>query len=178
MEPPMTVKELSDYLRLDRMTIYKMLKEGSIPASRIGHQWRFFREDIDEWIRSLRTGQKTAVLLVVNGDPETSRLIGSELPSDNFDVVVASDDEALKLASERQFDLVFLELKKPQMQVFKHIRESNSAVPIVVVAGQSDGKLVNQALDIGTFTLVKKPTSSADVKKILDAVPLKTTSEM
>lgn len=51
-EPPMTVKELSDYLRLDRMTIYKMLKERTIPASRIGHQWRFFREDIDRWIRS------------------------------------------------------------------------------------------------------------------------------
>ncbi len=51
-EPPMTVKELSDYLRLDRMTIYKMLKEHTIPASRIGHQWRFFRVDIDAWIRA------------------------------------------------------------------------------------------------------------------------------
>ncbi len=52
----MTVKELSDYLKLDRMTIYKMLKEETIPASRIGHQWRFFREDIDAWIRSHRIG--------------------------------------------------------------------------------------------------------------------------
>ena len=42
IEAPMTVKELSEYLKLDRMTIYKMLKEGKIPASRIGHQWRFF----------------------------------------------------------------------------------------------------------------------------------------
>lgn len=52
IEPPMTVKELSDYLRLDRMTIYKMLKEYTVPAARIGHQWRFFRDDIDAWIRS------------------------------------------------------------------------------------------------------------------------------
>ncbi len=29
----MTVRELSDYLRLDRMTIYKMSKDGGIPAS-------------------------------------------------------------------------------------------------------------------------------------------------
>ena len=35
----MTVKELSEYLKLDKMTIYKMLKEETIPASRIGHQW-------------------------------------------------------------------------------------------------------------------------------------------
>ena len=56
MEAPMTVKELSEYLKLDRMTIYKMLKEETIPAYRIGHQWRFFREDIDAWIRSNRVG--------------------------------------------------------------------------------------------------------------------------
>lgn len=56
MEAPMTVKELSEYLKLDRMTIYKMLKEEKIPAARIGHQWRFFREDIDAWIRSKSVG--------------------------------------------------------------------------------------------------------------------------
>ena len=64
-EPPMNVKELSEYLRLDRMTIYKMLKEGELPASRIGHQWRFFTVDIDAWIRSKRVGYG------VDGDGET-----------------------------------------------------------------------------------------------------------
>ena len=71
MQPPMTVRELSDYLRLDRMTIYKMLKEGGIPASRIGHQWRFFQEDIDKWIRLLRPGSKVRDLLVTgDGSPD------------------------------------------------------------------------------------------------------------
>ncbi len=60
MEAPLTVKELSEYLKLDRMTIYKMLKKGEIPASRIGHQWRFFRKDIDDWIRSNRVGPDTS----------------------------------------------------------------------------------------------------------------------
>lgn len=48
----MTTKELSEYLQLDRMTIYKLLKAGDIPANRVGHQWRFFRSDINDWIRS------------------------------------------------------------------------------------------------------------------------------
>ena len=48
----MTTKELSEYLQLDRMTIYKLLKAGDIPANRVGHQWRFFRKAIDAWIRS------------------------------------------------------------------------------------------------------------------------------
>ena len=54
MSDIMTVKELSEYLRLDRMTLYKMLKKGDLPANRIGHQWRFFKVEIDEWIRSKR----------------------------------------------------------------------------------------------------------------------------
>ena len=60
MEGPMTVRELSEYLKLDRMTIYKMLKEGNLPAARIGRQWRFFRSDIDAWIRSQSTGPNDA----------------------------------------------------------------------------------------------------------------------
>ena len=48
----MTTKELAEYLQLDRMTIYKLLKSGDIPANRVGHQWRFFRADIDTWVRS------------------------------------------------------------------------------------------------------------------------------
>ena len=50
----MTTKELAEYLQLDRMTIYKLLKSGDIPANRVGHQWRFFRSDIDSWILSLK----------------------------------------------------------------------------------------------------------------------------
>ena len=54
MEAPMAVKGPSEYLKLDRMTICRMLKEGKIPASRKGLQRRFILEDIDTWIRSKR----------------------------------------------------------------------------------------------------------------------------
>ena len=58
----MTTKELSEYLQLDRMTIYKLLKSGDIPANRVGHQWRFFRSDINEWIRSKKVDPSTIQL--------------------------------------------------------------------------------------------------------------------
>ena len=59
MEGPMTVRELSQYLKLDKMTIYKMVKENRMPAAKIGHQWRFFQEDIENWIRSQSVDVKT-----------------------------------------------------------------------------------------------------------------------
>ncbi len=50
----MTTKELSRYLRLHEITICKYAAEGQIPAIRIGKQWRFDKDVIDDWIR---TGQ-------------------------------------------------------------------------------------------------------------------------
>ena len=52
MEGLLTVKELAKLLRLSRQTIYKMLEEGSIPALRMGSQWRFDRDTIEAWLAS------------------------------------------------------------------------------------------------------------------------------
>ncbi|MCI0440329.1 MAG: excisionase family DNA-binding protein [Chloroflexi bacterium] len=169
----MTVKELSEYLRLDRMTIYKMLKEGSIPASRIGHQWRFFREDIDEWIRSLRAGNRTSVL-VVDADPAVRGLFDSELPADSFEVIATdSGEESQNLVSQRQFDVVFLELKRSTLETFKQVRAANSAVPVVILASSSDGRLVDQAMDVGAFTLARKPAKASDVRYLMEMLALR-----
>ena len=45
----MTVKELSDYLRVHPSTIYKHLRRGELPGFRIGTDWRFNAEVIDKW---------------------------------------------------------------------------------------------------------------------------------
>jgi excisionase family DNA binding protein len=45
----MTVNELSTYLRVHRSTIYRLLKKGQIPGFKIGSDWRFNVEAIDEW---------------------------------------------------------------------------------------------------------------------------------
>jgi excisionase family DNA binding protein len=45
----MTVKELSDYLRVHPSTIYKLLRRGELPGFRIGTDWRFNAEVIDKW---------------------------------------------------------------------------------------------------------------------------------
>jgi excisionase family DNA binding protein len=54
VDPWMTVKDVSKYLQLSMDMIYKMAQQGKIPASKIGAQWRFKREEIDEWVRAQR----------------------------------------------------------------------------------------------------------------------------
>jgi excisionase family DNA binding protein len=45
----MTVKDLSEYLRVHPSTVYKLLRQGELPAFRIGSDWRFNVEVIDRW---------------------------------------------------------------------------------------------------------------------------------
>ena len=48
----LTIPEVSEYLRVSRQTIYRMLKRGDIPAFRIGGDWRFNVEDLGHWIEN------------------------------------------------------------------------------------------------------------------------------
>lgn len=40
----LTVKEVADYLRVSRVTVWRWCHEGKLPASRIGRNWRIRRD--------------------------------------------------------------------------------------------------------------------------------------
>ncbi len=48
----LTVDEISDYLKIPKSTIYKLVREGKIPAQKIGRHWRFRKEGIDHWLEN------------------------------------------------------------------------------------------------------------------------------
>ncbi len=50
----MTTRELQEFLRLDRTTIYNLLSEGKLPGFKVGGQWRFSRREIEAWLREQR----------------------------------------------------------------------------------------------------------------------------
>ena len=47
--PVLTVRDLSNYLRIHPSTVYRLLKTGQLPAFRVGSDWRFNVEEIDRW---------------------------------------------------------------------------------------------------------------------------------
>ena len=49
----LTVRDVSNYLRVHPSTIYKMLKRNQLPAFRVGSDWRFTVEAIDHWLESV-----------------------------------------------------------------------------------------------------------------------------
>jgi excisionase family DNA binding protein len=45
-----TFDEFRHILRVSGMTLYRLMRTGAIPALfRIGNQWRFRADDIDQW---------------------------------------------------------------------------------------------------------------------------------
>ncbi|MFQ5670995.1 MAG: helix-turn-helix domain-containing protein [Acidobacteriota bacterium] len=47
----LTIEELSEYLKIPKSTLYKLVREGSVPCQKVGKHWRFHKEAIDEWLR-------------------------------------------------------------------------------------------------------------------------------
>lgn len=45
------LKDVVRYLHIHPMTVYKLARAGKIPAAKVGNQWRFRKDFIDEWMR-------------------------------------------------------------------------------------------------------------------------------
>lgn len=50
----LTARQLQDLLQVDRVTIYRMLKDGRLQGFKMGGQWRFSQHAIEEWLQVQR----------------------------------------------------------------------------------------------------------------------------
>jgi DNA binding domain protein, excisionase family len=48
----MTVADVCAYLSVRHETVYRWIKNGDMPAHRVGKRWMFQRAEIDEWVKS------------------------------------------------------------------------------------------------------------------------------
>lgn len=52
----MTTGEIAKYLRVSRATVYRLVKQGKIPVSRISKHLRFRKDIIDRWLSEKEAG--------------------------------------------------------------------------------------------------------------------------
>jgi len=72
-----TVSEVAEFLKVNPVTVYKLIRCDGLPAFRVGNEWRFVREDIEEWVKSKVRGKKggeenmsaRTISFVVGGKP-------------------------------------------------------------------------------------------------------------
>ena len=99
-------------------------------------------------------------ILVVDDEPQIVRALRINLVARHYDVDTAADGAtALRAASQRQPDLVVLDLGLPDMDGTEVIRGIRgwTTIPIIVLSGRADSHDKVGALDAGADDYVTKP---------------------
>lgn len=161
-----TVEEVADYLRVTKKTIYRLLRQGKIPATKVGHQWRFDKAAIDKWLQRSSVGTKANILVI--DDEQSIRLLFKETLEELGHRVITADtgSEGLELVKQRDFDLVFLDLKMPGMvgdELFGRIKAIKPRLLVTIITGYPDSGMMRRALAQGPFGVMNKPFAESDI---------------
>ena len=88
-----------------------------------------------------------------------------------FEVVTALDGiKAVEEAKKTKFDLVFLDLRMPEMdgmETLRELRKVEPSLPVFITTGSERDRIVEQALSEGASGYIYKPF---DVEELNDAV--------
>ena len=99
-------------------------------------------------------------ILVVDDEPQITRVLRTSLSSQGYDIRVANDGEtALEIMKDWTPDLVITDLSMPNMdglQLCRRLRLSTN-IPIIVLSVKGEEKTKVQALDAGADDYVTKP---------------------
>ena len=100
-------------------------------------------------------------VLVVDDDQAVRTMLCKIMTGNDFEVAQAENgEEALKLVSENEFDLVLLDINMHGMsgfEVINEIRSQGKNVPIMVVSGRKADYDTLYGLDIGADEYITKP---------------------
>ncbi len=100
-------------------------------------------------------------MLVVDDDPALQTLFKQFLKKAGFGrVVVGNGADALAHAEKQRFDLVFLDLKLPDMpgdELYAELKAKHPDLPIVIITGYPDSEILTKILSSGPVTVIKKP---------------------
>ncbi|MFC1990402.1 response regulator, partial [Chloroflexota bacterium] len=108
--------------------------------------------DIDKIIALIQEllGDKTLILVVDDqfGDRETLKVI---LEDKGYRVATAADGaEAVKMVKERHYDIIFLDIRLPDMngvQTFEQVKEIDPDVAVIMMTGYTEEELVKRSIN-------------------------------
>lgn len=147
--------------------------QGMTPASKVGGNWRFKKEFLDEWLA--RQGSRSKRLVLVVDDDETICDVLKDVISRRGHHVIAVRDgaDAIQEIKKHRFDLVFLDVIMPEvtgLETFRAIKEADPKALVVIVTGFPDHRLVSEAIALGPFMVMRKPFGLQEIYNILDMV--------
>jgi CheY-like chemotaxis protein len=106
-------------------------------------------------------------VLVVDDDEFQHKLVGKLLESENFHLVyAASGIDALGMMPRVRPDIILMDVVMPDMDGIETIRNLKAVpqlagIPVIMITGKSEGKVVSECLKAGAVDFVVKPFDQA-----------------
>src|SRR5437870_1586023 len=105
-----------------------------------------------------------AKVLIIDDEEAIRSSLKMILEYEGYECVLAANGEAgLKIAKRENPDLVFLDIKMPQvdgMEVLKRLRGTDGSPPVVMISGHADVATAFEASKLGAFDFLEKPLES------------------
>ena len=158
------------------MTVYRLAQRGRLPAIKVGRNWRFKKEILDDWlVREARTLEGN--VLVIDDDLNVRDLLIDIVSGQGYTVVSAENGErAIEEVGRRHFDIIFLDLVLPGisgLEALRAIKERDKRAVIVIVTAYGDDPIALEAMSMGPLLLIRKPFKVGDIKEVLNMVVAK-----
>jgi DNA-binding NtrC family response regulator len=100
-------------------------------------------------------------ILIADSDPEICRSLDVLFSKEGYEVVVATKgNEALSLLSEKQFDIVFCDLRLPDMSGFDVLTNAKKlllSVQVIVITDTPSIETAVEAMKLGAYDYIRKP---------------------
>jgi excisionase family DNA binding protein len=119
MEKLMTVDDVAEYLRLNREVVLRKARKGEIPAVRVGTKtYRFYKEQVDEWLRSKSTVKLEPPVYPLRGKGRTSK---KELSSVIKETTTGAEVEKAATSNKERQLAVLAEARRLQAEMEKRL---------------------------------------------------------
>jgi excisionase family DNA binding protein len=157
----LNIREAAAFLSAHEQTVRKLARRGAIPCFKVGRDWRFRKEALLRWTEEQQPGDRRPLVLVVDDDEKFCRAMSRTL--DRFGCRVrftTGGKEGLRLARQREPDLVLLDLKMPDLngpRFLAELRKTHPDLPVVIVTGYSESELMQEASQYAPLMVLPKP---------------------
>ena len=124
--------------------------------------------------RSPEPGDGIPKILLVDDDPQMVELLTAILEGEELSVTGASNvAEGVAALDSTDYQVVFLDLIMPGgsgIELLKVIEQQERKTPVVLVTGAGDAALIDEAMNFGPVTLIRKPIRATQVRQVLEVL--------
>jgi excisionase family DNA binding protein len=155
MEPLLTTEEVAEFLRVDIVTVRRLVNRGELPAYRIGNEYRFTRVDLEEFIKRQRVSAgenakkepfknfteqaRKAMLLSVR---EASQLEHNYVGTEHMLLGLVSEGEGVAAHVLSSFGVELDKTRNEIVSMLNHGREKSNPVLSKIKTAMHQGEIV------------------------------------